>query len=784
MVEKIIQKIEKKAARNKKLYPRVTDEKIRYVLNVFLPETFTKKDGYNERRGHYIYHGGSPLFIESEVSGYYTYTIDVNIREECNVNYYGLVGSSIVFLLESHNGELTFAHIDNLEHESGYRSFKVTPEVKSITVSFRKTEKSNDFRLELDYRQAVDITPYVISWPNLEIKQARKQTTGVHSEVSSEIEFKEEAKDILNELFYKYELHAKATFDIYRRNYNNNNYKLLKSVLLDFSTYSQDNDIASIGSTDISLQDIIVSGKSTKFDIPVADIKDDVVWGYDRMKLVNSANYIVPEMTSERVMREFVYDYLNVIQSTHEIIPDSIGFETETQKQEASNDERCFFVALEKMKVDINIKFKVKAEGIFDTHTPEARLVYFDNGKPELIRSWEFQKEDGNNRECYIEIDESIKGLLLPEGAKLALFFYSTKTGQFFVDFTVYDFGIFNVRWKSIGKSVDIDVIDPNKLLLAFLDRMSGVKGKYKGRIEFVEVNTLKLCAAESVRGIENAILHGSFKDFMEWLHILGYEHHFDNEQIVFCRRHEYFSPYTTTLELEEREVSDLRIEASSDFAYTKIEVGYEKQDYSNSNGRFEVNGTFDYSTGHMKADSNILSLISPYRADSVGLEMLVWKRNENTTDNKGDNDIFVVQLAYTITTKKYHYADEGCMTVEGIKIYNGLLNPHYLAKRNDDIIGINSKRIIFEGTSSNRTAKIDEGFDLYQDIEIERRLFKPFTYNFRTGNHLLLPDMNRQRGGLVVFRYKGKQYRGYICRIGKHYGSEKDSEWTLYAYD
>lgn len=780
-IESTIQKIEKKAALSRKLYPRVTDEKIRYILNVYMPDRYSRKDAYNEEKGYYIYSFFLHTFVPSE--SYLSYTVDVDIQEDTYATYYGLIEYGNLFLLKTDEGKYEYVQINKSGKNREY-SFKVTPNIKSITVSFLKTDDVNDFKLEIERKQTVDITPYVISWPNLEVTQSRQGTSGVHVEVSSDMEFKDEAKDLVKELVEAYGLYAKATLDIHRRYPHNNEYELLKSVLIDFLEYRLTDDIATVGGTDISLQDIIESGKSTKFDIPVADIKEDVVWGYDRMELINSANYIVPELTSERVLREFVYDYLNVIQSTHEIIPDSIGFETETQKQEASNDERYFFVALKNMEVDINIKFKVKAEGIFHEYTPEARLVYFDNGKTIPIRSWKFQKEEGSILEASIDIDESIKGLLLPEGAKLSLFFYSTKIGAFFVDFTVYDFEIFNVRWNSKGKPVDIDVIDPNKLLLAFLDRMSGEKGKYKGWIHFVETNTIKLCAAESVRGIENAILHGSFKDFIEWLHVLGYEYYFSNEYIVFERRDYYYSLYPTALELGEGEVSNLRIEANPEFAYTKIEVGYEKQDYSNSNGRFEVNGTFDYSTGYAKAKENILSLISPYRADSVGLEMLVWKRNENTTDNKGDNDIFVVQLAYTITTKKYHYADEGRMTVEGIKIYNGLLNPHYLAKRNEDIIGINSKRIIFEGTSSNRIAKIDEGFDLYQDIDIEKGLFKPFTYHFNTGNHLMLPKMNMEKAGLVVFKYKGKLYRGYIYEITKYYGSEKYSEWTLYAYD
>lgn len=50
-------------------------------------------------------------------------------------------------------------------------------------------------------------------------------------------------------------------------------------------------------------------------------------------------------------------------------------------------------------------------------------------------------------------------------------------------------------------------------------------------------------------------------------------------------------------LYLKENEVTDLIIQVNGEYTYTSIEVGYEKQNYENINGRCETNGTFSYTT-------------------------------------------------------------------------------------------------------------------------------------------------------------------------------------------
>ena len=293
------------------------------------------------------------------------------------------------------------------------------------------------------------------------------------------------------------------------------------------------------------------------------------------------------------------------------------------------------------------------------------------------------------------------------------------------------------------------------------------------------------LCAAESIRGFEKAALHGKLGDLMEWLGVLGYEYYYEENKIIFAPRDTFFRSDIEALRLSRKEVSNMRTKADAEHAYSLVEIGYDKQDYNKSvNGRFEVNGTYNYQTGYKIAkDNTTLSLISPYRADSTGLELLLWERPRRTTDNRSDNDIFALHLYYNPVQRRYHYSSEEVIYVEGVFRYNAPLNPYFLAKRNESLIGINSKKLIFASTDSNREAALGGDPDiLYSDIGITKKLFEPFKYTFNTGNHLELPDVN-ERNGLIAFEFEGKVYHGFISDISKYYGSEKDTEWELFVY-
>ena len=356
------------------------------------------------------------------------------------------------------------------------------------------------------------------------------------------------------------------------------------------------------------------------------------------------------------------------------------------------------------------------------------------------------------------------------------------------ISMNITRFGKFEAYYYEASKnSVNIDVIKPARLFQKYLDMMAG-ENKFTVDINWEEdrFDTM-IVAAESIRGFGDAnrsespaTLHGSPNDFIDWMKVLGYEPVISGNNITFELRRNVFLVNFTAIEFGEGEVADLIKQADSTHAYTSVEIGYEKQDYENENGRYEANGTYAYTTGYVAREDNKLSLISPYRGDSMGIEFLCQERDNYTTDNKSDNDIFFVALTYGNT----YYTEYKGMIIDTdshrIQMFNAPFNPYFLVKWNESLIGINTKKLEFKSTNMSRDAII-EGYDIYGDIEITKKLFSPIIYNFATGHYKELPSVNN-RDGLVKFTWHGKVLQGYIKSIRKNYITEEETTWELHA--
>ena len=237
-------------------------------------------------------------------------------------------------------------------------------------------------------------------------------------------------------------------------------------------------------------------------------------------------------------------------------------------------------------------------------------------------------------------------------------------------------------------------------------------------------------------------------------------------------------------MELSGDEVSDLEIDAADDYAYTNVKIGYDKQDYESINGRAEANGTFEYTTGFLRREEKTLELISPYRADSIGIELLCREADNKSksTDDSADNDIFFVALGGDGNSYATYKAQQITDKDTGVKMFNAPFNPYCLVQANRSLLGITTTRLRFAGTDMNRNASIGSE-NIYRDVVIATsdQLFRPVTYSFATGNFKDLP-LPEKWNGLVKFTFDGVRRAGFIRKIMKNYSLETETEWQLWA--
>ena len=656
-----------------------------------------------------------------------------------------------------------------------------------------------------------DVMNDVVEWDSFEILQERDDVSGVVTSVSFPLKLRNKGMKLLKSVFDRDGLYASGTLKVYQRGDHDNDYTLVKSSPLDFSTYEEHSDYVSIECSESELMDIINSEGKTKYDILVEEVKAEKRWNYKRMEVRNIGIYTLPEDTPSTITRGgmtlvqlYVYfDHASQAPGTSEV-----DFKTQPYGLDYS---QYFVKSLERelmmnydvdfaVQVDIEIDTASDGGDATDLLSQDFKLGIYKIKNYELLNgasvtmtggeitgdgttykrtftaSWKqflTQRLEKDTQACLV--------VLIPDSGGRGWFVTAKTTFTSFNKFEAY-------YYEASENEVDIDVIDPSKLLNKYLEMMAGEE-RFTGAIDWEEEDyKTMIVAAESARGFGEvkgapggAYLHGSPNDFIEWLRVLGYEPVIDGNAITFKARDKVFLPDVTAMELEEGEVADLIKQADSTFAYTSVDIGYEKQDYENENGIYEANGTYAYTTGYVTREDNKLSLISPYRADSMGIEFLCQKRDNYTTDDKSDNDIFFVALKEQ-DGDYVEYMDMSIDTDSGrIRMFNAPFNPYFLVLRNESLIGINTRQLKFKSTDMSREAKIP-GYDIYGDVEISKRLFLPVVYNFAAGHTKDMPTDNRD--GLVKVAWHGETLCGYIKSVRKNYLTEEETTWELHAYE
>lgn len=664
-----------------------------------------------------------------------------------------------------------------------------------------------------------DVTNEVGSWKELEVEMERDGTSGVITEVSFPITFHEEAAEVVEGIFNRNEMNGKAVFKVYHRADHSSDYTLVKSLDLDFSTYKKSPSGVEIEGINNTLASYVSSDGRTKYDIHVADVAEAQKWNYRRMPMLTACSWTLPTWdeepggedyytiklqigVSESERTKSIFMSKNDAQVVRGGLPSIFQDQTVQIVRSSGNayqTDQFFFQARE--SVDIR-KATLKIDltmGSTSNDVKYALITTGENnaGENNFIVEKEWAPQSPFVGICHIQ--EEMTLLFLPN-TKFALIATPTKSGAP-LDYErvwVKECKTFEITYWDQGPAIEMDVIRPEKLAQKLLNVMTGsetyacaIQWKLNGYADMI-------CAAETVRGFKDARIHTSLDDFTEWMRVLGYEYGIDGNVLQFKPRNSMFEKDgPAALELDESEVAGLQVAADAEYAYTSVKIGFDKQDYDSVNGRFEANGTFEYGTDYTARNENTLEMISPYRGDSIGLELLTWTRGEKQTDDSSDNDVFCVALKQTgsgyetymddfIFDTEYTKIDEDTKKyIEGPKMFNAPYCPKNLVIYNSSLLGISTKKLKFASTDMSRTARLALAVghygEIYDDLILPSRLFKPVAYLFSTGNYLDLPE---RKNGLVQFEYDGNVYRGYIRKIAKNYAAEKENNWELWAVD
>lgn len=645
------------------------------------------------------------------------------------------------------------------------------------------------------------------NWDDFGISQKRSNYDGVIRSFSTSFEFVNRSYDLLKEEFEQHYLSAKAAIVFYLRN-NSWNWDEIFRCALDFSTYSEDGSVVSINAIDNTLAAIIKAKKSIQYEYPVADLQTSIL-NYDRLVKKNNAKWIITGNNIEIDDINYVENTFYAsgsptgAQTTYTIpiyitgnpeidIKDIIEVYDVDKKVVSAYDysDRYFIKNISEENVSVNIKLNFELDVEFAGEgTPNIRLEsYPHDGKVLFYQAL----VNGKNT---IELD---KDFIIQPGM---IFFFGVMTTTNYVKITQTlphaSNEFVEISFLGRGEPVNIDVISPNTILSKLLDSMTENTIEHEGVIDVtlpssggitpIEFNRLLertyIMAAESARGLPKAKIYTSYKKFCEWMEAeFGYVPVINENTVTFMHRDKLFS--STVVKDLGTEINDYEFSVNDSLIYSSVKVGYDKQDYDSINGRDEFRFTNEFSTG-LKLTDNTLSLISPYRADAYGIEFLVQKRGEDTTDNDSDNDVFFVDCDDSVPVDQplplYRpYAEDqlsGLLSPD--TMFNLNYSPRFMLEANKKYIGACTNLLKFASSDGNSDVSID-GVKETDDFSIPERLFTVSEVEVETSDIISPDDLL----GLVSLNNRGRTVTGYIKQIKSYIGKAKSSSYTLIVKD
>lgn len=642
------------------------------------------------------------------------------------------------------------------------------------------------------------VTDDLENWDEVKASFKRNDYDGVIRTFSNKFSFAGDARILLLKQYDEDYLNASASIIISTRN-NSWLYNERFSCALNFSTLQDNGSILQINAVDDSVASMIKSKKGTQYEYSVEEVKSPIPLVYDGLELSESAKWIPTGDTLEdddTLINVYFSKKMSpmpiYITASDSLIKGSLEFNDQT----VGGDDVYSIKALKSIRINIEFNidmfvFRKYQSGALGYDVRGVRLQIMkisneinSNGEAvtteTVIGSFELTTESETPVEK--KVSESYNISLLHNDKIIVRAMYVNEKEEIVpvlpdLPYKVSTSSYFKASWKNRINPVEMDVIKPDTLLNRLLKSINGEKDGLTGVIEGTGDRRLDNCmllAAESARKIPGAKIYTSFTKFASWMsYVFGYAYDISGNTITFRHRGKYFSDDVVK---KIDDLSDYEMKVNSALVYSRIRIGFDKQDYDTANGKDEFRFTNEYTTGVTMTD-NSLEMISPYRADAYGIEFLADKIGEDTTDNESDTDLFMVGVKSDSSGLKYilnrDYLMGGVLSPD--TMFNAMFSPSSMVLANEAYIGSSVEMLTFASSDGNSDVDID-GMGESRDIILSKRMFTVAEVEFETSDVELPEDLT----GIVEFEHQGKVIQGYYQQADYNFTKSQSSKVTL----
>lgn len=608
------------------------------------------------------------------------------------------------------------------------------------------------------------------NWDEIKFSRKRSGLEGITRTFTSKFQFVGEAYDLILEEYLSKYLASNASISVYTIT-NSHTYDEFFSCRLDFGSLTYDGNTVSINSIDDSVANIIKANKGTQYEYSVDELKDEAQLYYDRLSYVGSATYYCGGRTLESgsILVDAVsgsdhYMTIPMYIGSSEIVSGS-GIEVKDVGA-SGNLESCLIYTEKATSVKISIKGAYSWDG-----ASLAADMQLKTKSGTLLKEW---KGGWGGESISVNWDGEVT--LSADDGIVLLAAYNTK-------FALYYFSSLKItmEFPSIGLPIDIDAIKPVTILKRLLKSMNGGNDGIDGEISSGIDERLDNCViltAESIRGIPKAKLYTSYTKFVNWMEAeFGFVPVINGRVVSFRHRNNLFGE-NNVKDLGSN-IADFEYKMEESRIYSRVRVGYDKQEYESMNGRDEFRFTTEYTTG-VDITDNVLELISPYRADAYGIEFLAQNRGKDTTDDESDNDVFFVGATLSSNDKKYKLIRVG-WNVDGVLSPDTMFNTMYwqgaMLQANAGYIGMFTNKLSYSSSDGNSDVVVND-IGMKDDFNVESGIITCGDVSFTTYNEDIPPTDDET----IKILKDDLVYEGYIKEVSSTVERNEGVKYDLFV--
>jgi len=519
-------------------------------------------------------------------------------------------------------------------------------------------------------------------WKDTLVKYARNiKYWGLFRDYSVPMNFVGDGRRILRDQFYKYGAEATVYLGIAKLDrasvpYNYTSWYISE---LDFTKYEETKTGVKVMAVEGGLTKFIKSNENTVYEIPIDTDPEQVFVKHDGVVLTNKANYNFVDTDEINNSDHGGFWLLDFIFRNQESTTPFVTFQTQTfiennvgYSTKLLSDNWFARAGVGNLDpIDLRIQGRI---GIHCTQQDAANgiSVRFLRSNLDIANQNDYQIIFESplvaDEIYYYDIDVTIP---LEPGERAYLETFIGTTGVT----TAYEFredSQLSISYNGRARTTYIAGLYPYRVLEVLLNTMTG--GLYTLNSPWLEALTdIILTSGNSVRGIRyiDTLVPNKIKtslaDFFQWLkstYSVGLT--VVNDKLVIDQLSEFF---TANITADLGEVDNIVITHAEDLAFNTIKVGYKPQEYNDVNGKYEFNLGQQWTTPKTR-DVKELDLVSPFRADPIGTELLrINYEGLTTTDAKDDNEVFVFnveEVSQTITQTVDFFASGNYMTNPG----------------------------------------------------------------------------------------------------------------------